>query len=284
MLIPSGAVVMLNVTSVTGVLSGIDPGILWGAGVVAALAYSLRMARRGGLDPRVMYWTCTLAIVSGQWGGHLLGIYYYGTDGHPWAWLRFWSGGRAEYGSFLTGLFTATIYLRVRKQSFLRYMDAIAPAVALGVAISRLGCFLNGDDFGTRTTLPWAVTFPPGTEAYADHFNRGWISATAPLSLPVHPVQLYAALFALALFVFLSQWHPSRSGQRFSAFLVIYSAGRFLDQYLRGDFQSILGPLSLTQVISLVLMFAGLFLFKRSATVQTFCRFHGGRKHTKALN
>lgn len=239
---------------------GLDPGFIWVLSLILSLSYALRMARRDGLDPRVMYWTCTLAILFGQWGGHLLGIYYYGTDGHHWAWLRFWSGGRAEYGSFLTGLLTATIYLRIRKQSFLRYMDAIVPAVALGVTISRLGCFLNGDDFGTRTTLPWAVTFPPGTEAYADHYVRGWISATAPLSLPVHPVQLYAALFALALFVFLSRWNPARSGQRFAAFLVIYGAGRFLDQYFRGDFERLLGPFSLTQLISSLLIATGVGL------------------------
>lgn len=259
-----------DLTQVTRFLSGIDPGILWGAGLVAALAYALRMARRDGLDQRVIYWACALAILFGLWGGYLLGFVYYGTDGRPWAWLRPWSGGRAEYGGQLAGMLTVAIYLRIRKRPFLRCADAIVPAVALGAAIGRLGCFLNGDDFGTRTMLPWAVTFPPGTEAYADHYVRGWINATAPLSLPVHPVQLYASLYALALFVFLSLWRPSRSGQRFAAFLVIYGAGRFLDQYVRGDFQPILGPLSLTQLISLFLVLAGIVLFRPSITAGSF--------------
>jgi phosphatidylglycerol:prolipoprotein diacylglycerol transferase len=151
-----------------------------------------------------------------------------------------------------------SIYLRVRKLPFLRYFDAIVPASTLGVAISRLGCFLNGDDFGTRSNLPWAVTFPPGTEAYADDLTRGWISPTAPLSLPVHPVQLYASLFALLLFAFLAHWRPQRPGLRFAAFLVIYGVGRFCDQYFRGDFQPILRPFSLTQLISILLILLGL--------------------------
>ncbi len=238
--------------------TGVDPGILWSASLLAALLFTLRTARREELDPPAMYWAGASAILFGLWGGYLLGFVYYGTDGRPWAWLRFWSGGRAEYGGLLAGMLAIATYLLIRKLPFLRYADAIVPAVALGAAIGRLGFFLNGDDFGTRSTLPWAVTFPPGTEAYADHLNRGWIVATAPLSLPVHPVQVYASLFALALFVFLSQLRPSRSGQRFAGFLVIYGAGRCLEQYLRGDFQPMLGPLSLTQLISLFLMAAGL--------------------------
>lgn len=237
--------------------AGLDPGILWGAGLVAALAYALRTARRDGLEPRAMYWAGVSALLGGLWGGHLLGIVYYGTDGRPWAWLRFWSGGQAEYGGLIAGALAVALYVKVRKLPFLAYADAIVPAVALGVAIGRIGCFLNGDDFGTRTHLPWAVTFPPGTEAYADHFTRGWITANDPLSLPVHPVQLYASLFALVLFVFLAHWHPRRVGIRFAAFLILYGAGRFVDQFLRGDFRPVLGPLSLTQLISLLFVISG---------------------------
>jgi phosphatidylglycerol:prolipoprotein diacylglycerol transferase len=246
-----------NAVTALRFLSNVDPGILWGASLLAALLFTLRTARREGLDPRAMYWAGTSAILFGLWGGYLLGFVYYGADGRPWAWLRFWSGGRAEYGALLAGMLATAIYLRIRKLPFLRYADAIVPAVALGAAIGRLGCFLNGDDFGTRSTLPWAVIFPPGTEAYADHFNRGWIVSSDPLSLPVHPVQLYASLFALTLFVFLAWWRPSRTGLRFAGFLVIYGAGRFADQHFRGDFQPILGPFSLTQLISLLLVTAG---------------------------
>jgi len=182
-----------NAVTALRFLSSVDPGILWGASLLAALLFTLRTAQREGLDPRAMYWAGTSAILFGLWGGYLLGFVYYGTDGRPWAWLRPWSGGRAEYGALLAGMLAIAIYLRVRKLPFLCYADAIVPAVALGAAIGRLGCFLNGDDFGTRSTLPWAVTFASGTEAYADHFNRGWIASGDPLSLPVHPVQLYAS-------------------------------------------------------------------------------------------
>ena len=144
--------------------------------------------------------------------------------------------------------------------------------MALGVSIGRLGCFLNGDDFGTRSILPWAVAFGLGTEAYDDHLSRGWIAPGDALSLSVHPVQIYASLFALVLFAVFSSWRPGKAGLRLAAFLVVYGVGRFLDQFLRGDFAVVLGPFSLTQVISVVLIGAGVGLslyLRRSAAATT---------------
>ncbi len=41
--------------------------------------------------------------------------------------------------------------------------DLVIPSVLLGVAIGRLGCFLNGCCFGGACELPWAVEFPFGS-------------------------------------------------------------------------------------------------------------------------
>jgi phosphatidylglycerol:prolipoprotein diacylglycerol transferase len=255
--------------------SSLDPELIWGLSLIFSLACALYVARRDGLDTRAMYWAGVFASLFGLWGGYLLGLYYHGTDGRSWAWLRPWSGGEAEYGGLLTGMLAVFIYLRIRKQPFLPYADAIVPAVAFGVAIGRIGCFLNGDDFGTRSNLPWAVTFPPGTEAYSDHVWRGWLAPDAPQSLPVHPVQLYMTFFALALFVFLATWHPARSGVRFGGFLAIYGGARFLQQFLRGDFQAVLGPFSLTQLISVALIILGLTV--------VYLRSRHGREITMAV-
>ncbi|HXJ13295.1 MAG TPA: prolipoprotein diacylglyceryl transferase family protein [Candidatus Limnocylindrales bacterium] len=225
--------------------------------LLAALSYTLRSARRDGLELRAMYWAGASAILLGLWGGYLLGFVYYGTDGRPWAWLRFWSGGEAQYGGLLAGALAVAAYLRIRKQLFLRYADAMAPAVALGVAVGRIGCFLNGDDFGTLTQLPWGVRFPPGTEAYADHFARGWIAPGAEFSQAVHPVQLYASLLALALFMGLVHLRESAPGTRLAVLACVHGATRFFIQYWRGDFERVLGPFSLTQLLSLGLVLLG---------------------------
>src|ERR1044071_4365971 len=247
-------------------LVAVDPGLVWAGAILAAMAYAVSAARRESLDTRAVYWACVLAIVFGLWGGHLLGIVYYGTDGRPWAWLRFWSGGQAQYGGLIAGAAAVLLFLKIRKISLLTYADVIAPGVALAVAIGRIGCFLNGDDFCNLSRLPRGVRFPPGTEAYADHLTRGWIAPTDALSLPVHPVQLYATLVWIGFFVVLVSFKPGRPGLRLALFACLQGAGRFVEQYFRGDFQPVLGPLSLTQLISLffIAMGIGVWLSQRN--------------------
>jgi phosphatidylglycerol:prolipoprotein diacylglycerol transferase len=246
-------------------LVALDPGFVWAGAILSALAYAVSVARRESLNTRAVYWACVLAIVFGLWGGHVLGIVYYGTDGRPWAWLRFWSGGQAQYGGLIAGATVVLLFLKIRKMSLLTYADVIAPGVALAVAIGRIGCFLNGDDFGSLSHLPWAVRFPSGTEAYADHLTRGWIAQTDALSLPVHPVQLYATLVWLGFFAVLVLYRPGQPGLRLALFFVLQGVGRFIEQLFRGDFQPVLGPFSLTQLISLffIAVGVGIWLYQR---------------------
>jgi len=232
-------------------------GLIWYAALLAALAYAVQSARRSGLNPRSMYWAVTLSIVGGLWGGNLLGLLVHGWNG-PMAVLTVWEGGKSWYGGAILGGLVGGLFFYFRKLPVLAYADASVPAVALGYCVGRLGCFLNGDDFGTRSHLPWAVSYPPGTEPYSDHLSRGWIASGASASLPIHPVQLYASFLGLALFVFLANWRPRHNGDRLSAFLVLYGAARFgMEQWLRGDFRAVVGPLSLPQIFSLLFIACG---------------------------
>ena len=238
-------------------LASLDPGLVWSLALVAALAYAVHFARHLTLDPRAAYWTGVCALLGGLWGSHLLSLYVHGTNGAPLAWLRIWDGG-SYYGGLVGGALAGMACLRLRKLSILAYADAIAPAVSLGYAIGRIGCFLNGDDYGALTRLPWAVVYPPGTEAYAAHLNRGWIAPAAPVSLPIHPAQLYASLLGLAMFVVVANWRVRELGDRLCLFLCLYGAARFSMEWLRGDFRAVLGPLSLPQLFSLLFVAVGL--------------------------
>ena len=243
----------------------LDPGLLWILAALAGLACAVIVAGRDRLDPREMYGAGVACMLFGFWGSRLLGMLYYGTDGRPWAWLRFWSGGTAQYGAFLGGGAAMLLFLLLRRLPVLRYFDAVAPAVALAVSIGRIGCFLNGDDFGKLSRLPWAVRFPAGTEAYADHLARGWIAAGAAWSLPVHPIQLYETVVWLGLAALLVSWRPSRPGMRFACLAIAHGAGRFVEQFFRGDFQPVLGPFSLTQLLSVALVAVGMAIVFRGA-------------------
>ncbi|RMF07326.1 MAG: hypothetical protein D6762_07780 [Candidatus Neomarinimicrobiota bacterium] len=109
--------------------------------------------------------------------------------------------------SIMSVVVGATLFLYAAKW-FLRYpyplADLLAIFLALALGIGRLGCLVNGCCFGSPTDLPWGLHYAPGSPAHWLHAATGRIDPAAPLSLPVHPVQLYETLFmALALVVLL---------------------------------------------------------------------------------
>lgn len=243
-------------------ISALHSDVIWGLALVAALAYAVNSASRSGLDPRSMYWAGVSALLGGLWGGTLLSLLVHGWRADPIALLRFWEGGKSWYGGALIGGLAGGLCFHFRKLPILKYADAGAPAVALGYSIGRLGCFLNGDDYGTLSHLPWTVTYSAGTDAYSDHLLRGWITQDAPRSLPIHPVQLYDSLFGLSLFVILASWRPRIVGDRLCALLVLYAGTRFcIEQWLRGDFRPVLGPFSLPQIFSLIFLMMGVTIW-----------------------
>ncbi len=114
--------------------------------------------------------------------------------------------------------------------------DCLAPAIGLGIAAARVGCFLHGCCLGRPTDLPWAVRYPYGSLA---HFHQAGVDPrllfTGPL--PVHPTQLYellAALTAAALAVFLLR-RRARSGVPCLSAAILFTTFRCLNEPLRAD-------------------------------------------------
>jgi phosphatidylglycerol:prolipoprotein diacylglycerol transferase len=133
--------------------------------------------------------------------------------------------------------------------------DILAPSVALGHAIGRLGCFTAGCCYGKPTTMPWGVTF---TDPYAKEI------VGVPLGIALHPTQLYEALVEFALFgllVFLAG-RKKFDGQIFWTYVFGYSIARFVIEFFRGDLERGFvfgGALSTSQVIALLLVVAASF-------------------------
>jgi phosphatidylglycerol:prolipoprotein diacylglycerol transferase len=175
--------------------------------------------------------------------------------------LKFLEGGKGVFGAFIgAGLFGA-LYLLYRRQPVLAYADAAVPAIALGYAVARIGCFLNGDDFGTVTTLPWAVRFPQGTEAFAHHVAQGWVTAQDWLSLPVHPTQLYHMAVGLLAFLVLSRIRNAPPGTRLAVGLIGYGALRFVIEFVRGDAVPIWHGLDLNQFLCVAMVGIGVLVW-----------------------
>jgi phosphatidylglycerol:prolipoprotein diacylglycerol transferase len=177
-------------------------------------------------------------------------------------------GGLVWYGGFLGG--TAAVILNGwRLKVPLRWtMHLAAPALAAAYALGRVGCFLVNDDYGRPTDLPWAVRFPqglpPSTAASMEQlFGIPVTPGTDPSTvLAVHPTQIYEAILMLGAFMLL--W-SLRKGARpigwiFGLYLVIAGVERFLIEILRAKDDRFLGPFTLAQLTSVVLIGVGIWI------------------------
>jgi phosphatidylglycerol---prolipoprotein diacylglyceryl transferase len=224
---------------------------VWSAAVIIGALYAVREAGDCQLSSRRAYRLIVVALIGAFTGALLLGLVDYSREDYGWNVL---ARGKSFCGGLVGGAMAAALFFRRQWLSALRYGDILVTGLALGYAIGRVGCFLNGCDFGVLTDLPWGVQYPPGTEAYADHLSRGWIALGAASSLPVHPVQLYAAAAGLVMFLVLWRWKPAWPGQRIWLFALFYGIYRFCIEWLRGDFRVFVGPFSLPQVVGILLV------------------------------
>jgi phosphatidylglycerol:prolipoprotein diacylglycerol transferase len=189
------------------------------------------------------------------------------------------AGGLVVFGALPTAGMAAWWFARRRGLSILRLADCIAPGLLLGLAIGRVGCFLNGCCYGGPCDLPWAVRFPPQSPPWLDQMQRGLLipapaGGPQPWSLPVHPAQLYAAIDAavLALLAVAFTPHARREGEVFALVLTLHPVSRLFLEAIRVDEPPALGtPFSISQLISVVLLVLATALWWWIARRGSFC-------------
>lgn len=181
--------------------------------------------------------------------------------------LLIWRGGLAFYGGLCGGLLATSLYFRMKQVPVLEGWDILAPFVALGEAITRIGCLLNGCCWGRPTRLPWGIRFPRASYgAYLQHLEHGFIEPAARWSLPVHPTQLYSTLALLIVFFLCLYTYNRRrfTGEVFLVYLIFSCASRFAIEYLRADSARIFLNLTLYHLLSAaVVIGAGAVLMAR---------------------
>jgi phosphatidylglycerol:prolipoprotein diacylglycerol transferase len=147
-------------------------------------------------------------------------------------------------------------------------MQLDAPALPAAYALGRVGCFLVNDDYGRPADLPWAVKFPhglpPSTAASMEQLFGIPVPAGIDPStvLAVHPTQIYEAILMIAAFMWL--WTLRKSGRPigwiFGLYLVLAGVERFLIEILRAKDDRFLGPFTLAQLTSVILIGIGAWL------------------------
>jgi len=240
------------------------------AACLAALGLATWRARRERIDPEAVAGLAVWLMGGGFVGARLL---YLLT--HPEAVrsaadvVKVWQGGIVFYGCIIGGLIGSVTYWVRRPFPFRAMADAVAPALVIGSGIGRVGCFLNGCCYGAPTFGALGVAFPADTLPWARHVQDGLIPITAGASLPVHPTQLYSALDAFLVLGLLTWYFPRRrrDGEVMALLMVTYPVARFCNEVLRGDEPALVVGLSLSQVISLVVLAAGILFWAFLATL-----------------
>jgi phosphatidylglycerol:prolipoprotein diacylglycerol transferase len=152
----------------------------------------------------------------------------------PWRVASFSFRDFSLFGGLLLAGLTGMICCWVTRIDFWRLADCIAPALGLGIALTRVGCFLSGCCFGVETHLPWGVIYPSGSPAHM-HQAGGDFLAIFSGCQAVHPTQIYelmaAGSAALLAFVLLQRQFPS--GVPFLAATIVFCGFRWFNDPLR---------------------------------------------------
>ncbi len=162
-------------------------------------------------------------------------------------------GGLVYYGGLVGSSLAYIIYSYWKKLPLWKGADILAPSVALGHALGRIGCLLNGCCYGTPCSLPWAVTYPdrPGGP---------------PSGVPLHPTQIYESLLNFAFYAALAWLYRRKKfdGQVFAVYLVGYAFIRSFVELFRGDYPEYYfgGRVTPAHVISIVILIIGLVLLR----------------------
>jgi phosphatidylglycerol:prolipoprotein diacylglycerol transferase len=237
-------------------------GVLVALGFLAGLWVASKLARRAGLDPDKVVNVGVYGALAGLLGAKLLMFvvdfdYYRQNPGEIFSLSTLQAGG-VFYGGFVLAL-VAGIYLIKRwNLPAATVLDCLAPGVALGQAIGRLGCFAAGCCWGEACDRAWAVTFRD-PEAHR--------LVGVPLGVAVHPTQLYEAAAGFLIFAVL--WRMARRkhapGTLIGWYLVLSSAARFVVEFVRHHEQPnpLGGPLSSQQWIALGLFAIGAIMLAR---------------------
>lgn len=224
-------------------ICSIGPFTVYSYGLMLVLAFMMSSAlaaleaRRQNIAPEIIFNLSFLILVSGIIGARLFYIIenagYYIKE--PLQILMLQRGGLSWFGGLITGVIFSVAYLVKKHLSVYKILDLIAPFAALGQAVGRIGCLLNGCCFGKVT----------------DRFGLYFKTHEAVLI----PTQIYSSLLLILIFIILRflQDKPHREGKIFFAYLFLYSLKRFFMEFWRADNPVIFFGLTLFQMISVVI-------------------------------
>ncbi len=227
-------------------------GVIFVLGILITYFLFRRLARERGLplsardfDDYIMY--CAIGVVAGARIGSILSeLPRYLSS--PLKIFAFWEGGMAFHGGLAGLVIAGFIYCRKKKISFYDVADVTVIPAALALGFGRIANFINGEFYGTITSLPWGVKFPA-----AEGFR--------------HPVQLYEAFKNFFIFevLWLMKGKALPKGFLFWLFITMYGGIRFLLEFYK-DLPPLVFNLTWGQVWSLPMILMGAYFLHNLGT------------------
>lgn len=221
-------------------------GLMIGLGFFISIMLGCYIAKKYGLSDDHLVNLAICVLVIGFAGGKLLYVIVNFKRFLEAPLKVLGSEGFVVYGGIIIAVITMVIYCRIKKIQALKYMDLICTIAALNQAFGRLGCFMAGCCYGRRTDSAFGVIFPEG--------------CLAPAGVRLIPTQLIMAagdflIFAVLLFLFTKK--HLKPGIILGCYLMMYSVGRFLIEFLRDDAErGFVGKLSTSQFIAIWILIA----------------------------
>ncbi|MCK4511411.1 prolipoprotein diacylglyceryl transferase [bacterium] len=251
-------------------------GLLMALAFMVGIWIARRRAAKSGYDPDVIIDLSVIVILVSILGARLAYVFvrweYYRHD--ILGVFRIWEGGLALYGGMVAGALVGLWFFRRRGINMWAGADLVAPSLAMGVTIGRIGCFLNGCCYGKACEQPWGVVF-----------SENSIAGMRYPGIHLHPTQLYESFLALVVFFVLLAADRRKPFEGFLLwlFVILLSVCRFLIDPVRQYgaesivFQSGAFALTNNQVFSVALV-----LLSIGFMVYLSRRSHVGRGDTTA--
>lgn len=232
-------------------------GLMYLLSFLLAWFLALRQAKRTG-----SVWTSeqvadlifygAMGVVIGGRVGYLLFYNFSAFLADPLLLFKVWLGGMSFHGGLLGVLLAFGLFARRYQHHYIEVLDFMAPIAPVGLALGRIGNFINGELWGRITTLPWGMVFP-----HVDNHPR-------------HPSQLYEMSLEGVLLFILLQWYthkPRPRGAAASLFLIGYGCFRFIGECFREPDVQLgflaLDWLTMGQLLSLPMIVIGLCCYVR---------------------
>ena len=214
-------------------------GVLVALGFFVGMQYIVKYSKNIISKQQVydfLFYVILVGIIGARLFYVMLDLPYYKSN--PLEIFQVWKGGLVYYGGFVAVLIFAFFYCKYKKINIVKLIDVFAPALALGHAFGRIGCFFSGCCYGKSSACFFAIAHK-------------------------HPTQLYEAFGNLIIFFvlhsFLKKTH--KDGYVFVLYMVMYSVLRFFVEFFRGDDRGFfIFALSPAQNISVVIFIVAVVL------------------------